>query len=134
MLELALLGILSDFQFVIQIFIMVSIMSFVLNHLGKGLLSMVVILVVFYVVFFIIPGLSEIVFILYSLLMIGFSTLLVDFFFITASAPQQQQAQEGEKPDLTGNELREKTAAMEKARHAGHQAAGMLQNMMRRGR
>src|SRR3989344_526991 len=132
MLELALLGILSDFQFVIQIFIMVSIMSFVLNHLGKGLLSMVVILVVFYVVFFIIPGLSEIVFILYSLLMIGFSTLLVDFFFITASAPQQPQ--ESERPDLTGTDLRDRTAAMEKARHAGHQAAGMLQNMMRRGR
>jgi len=133
MIDFFVLGMLSDFQFVIQVFIMVAVISFILNHLGKGLLSIILILAMFYVIFILIPGLSEMVFLLYTLLMAGVSTLLVDFFFITGTGIGQQQ-QEQERPDVTGQDVQARQQGLEKARHAGHQAAGMMQALMRRGR
>jgi hypothetical protein len=133
MLDLVFLGILSDFQFVIQIFIMVSIISFVLNHLGKGALSIIIILLMFYVVFIMLPALSEAVFILYTLLMIGVSSLLVDFFFITAGSGGQQQQQGEERPDVIGQDVQARKEGIEKAHHAGKQSMNMLAMMMRRG-
>lgn len=134
MIGFFLLGIVSDFQFVIQVFIMVAVISFILNHLGKGLLSIVLILAMFYVIFILIPGLSEMVFLLYTLLMAGVSSLLVDFFFITGTGVGQQQQQGQERPDVTGTDVQARQAGLEKARHASQQAAGMMQALMRRGR
>jgi len=131
MLEPIMLGILGDFYFVIQIFVMVSIMSFILNHLGKGIASVILILVMFYVVFILIPALSIAAFLLYTLLMAGVSTLFVDFFFITAGQGHQQQQGE-ERPDVLGTDVGERKHMMEKAHQASRQAAGMMQGMMRR--
>lgn len=131
MIEPIMLGILGDFYFVIQIFVMISIMSFILNHLGKGVVSVILILVMFYVVFILIPALSIAAFLLYTLLMAGVSTLFVDFFFITAG--QGHQGGE-ERPDVTGADVGDRRHMMEKAHNASRQAAGMLSNMMRRGR
>ena len=134
MIDFFVLGIVSDFQFVIQVFIMVAVISFILNHLGKGLLSIILILAMFYVIFILIPGLSEMVFLLYTLLMAGVSTLLVDFFFITGTGVGQQE-QGQERPDVTGTDVQARREGLDKARHGGHQAvAGMMQALMRRGR
>ena len=130
MLDFFFLGMVSDFQFVIQIFIMVTVISFILNHLGKGVISIILILVMFYVIFILIPGLSEAVFLIYTLLMAGVSSLLVDFFFITGAGIGAQQQQGEEKPDVIGTDVQARREALEKAQHAS-KAASM---MMRRGR
>lgn len=134
MLDWIILGVFQDFYFVIQIFVMVSIISFILNHLGKGVISIVLILVMFYVVFILIPALSIAAFILYTLLMAGISTLLVDFFFISMQTQAMQPQKESERPDVTGHDVAARREQLEGARHASRQAAGMMQNMMRRGR
>lgn len=120
-------------MFIIQIFLLLSIMSFVLNHLGKGPLSVVVIGVTAFFVFFIIPALSQAVFIVYILLFAGVSSVLIDFFFITAGGQPQQQG-EFEEPDVNGLDIKERREKMEHAHHAhaAQQASGMVRNLLRR--
>ncbi|MFH0714533.1 MAG: hypothetical protein V1847_02540 [Candidatus Diapherotrites archaeon] len=129
------LSFVGDWMFIIQIFLLLTIMSFVLNHLGKGPLSVITIGVTAFFVFFIIPALSYAVFIIYILLFAGVSSVLIDFFFITAGQ-QPQKGQGGfEEPDVDGMDIKERREAMEKARHGAHAAqrsAGMVRNMMMR--
>ena len=134
MLEPIILGFFEEMYFVIQVFIMISIISFILNHLGKGLLSIILIIVMFYVVFILIPAISIGAFMIYTLLMAGVSTLFVDFFFITAGQPGQQHQQGEERPDVLGTDVKERQKQLQHAHHASHQAIGMLQGLLRRGR
>ncbi|MDO8648048.1 MAG: hypothetical protein Q7R70_06590 [Candidatus Diapherotrites archaeon] len=134
MLEPIILGFFEEMYFVIQVFIMISIISFILNHLGKGLLSIILIIVMFYVVFILIPAISIGAFMIYTLLMAGVSTLFVDFFFITAGQPGQQQQQGEERPDVLGTDVKERQKQLQHAHHASHQAIGMLQGLLKRGR
>lgn len=142
---LPILGIFEDFYFVMQIFILLTIMSFVFNHYGKNAWSYVIIAVMCYVVFFVIPGLSFGIFMLQVLLGAGVSSLLVDFFFLTqnhggAQQAAQQAAQQGgghapegytpERADDTGLGVNER---MHKAQHAAHATQHAMQQMMRRG-
>lgn len=79
------LDIFSDFSLVIQIFILLTMMSFVFQHYGKNGWSYVLILILIYLIFFVIPGLSFGLFILQLLLTAGISSIIVDFFFVTQS-------------------------------------------------
>lgn len=140
------LGIFEDFYFIMQIFILLTVMSFVFNHYGKNGWSYVIIAVMCYIVFFVIPGLSFGIFLIQVLLGAGVSSLLVDFFFLTQNhggaqqAAQAQQAQQGgggrapegympERADDTGLSVNER---VHKAQHAAH-ASHAMQQMMRRG-
>ena len=114
MITLPILDIFSDFAFIIQIFILLTLMSFVFQHYGKNGWSYVLILILGYLVFFVIPGLSFGIFLLQLLLTAGISSIIVDFFFVTQShgamqkgktkmgqgtQHQQQAAAEGQEPE-----------------------------------
>lgn len=92
---LPILDIFSDFSLVIQIFILLTMMSFVFQHYGKNGWSYVLILILSYLIFFVIPGLSFGIFMLQLLLTAGISSIIVDFFFVTQSHGAMQQ---GKKP------------------------------------
>ena len=121
MLDLVALGVLQDFQFLVQLFIAVSIASFVLNHLGKGAPAIVAIGVLFFIVFVMIPLLAEFTFIIYLLLMTGISSLIVDFFFVSMNT----QGKQGQSQEITGIDVQHR-------QHAMHQAQAQMG--MRRGR
>ncbi len=137
MTEWIVLGILEDFRFVFQIIILLTIANFVLNHMGKTWTAYLTIGIVCAVVFFVIPTLAQGVFLLYLLLMAGVSTMLVDFFFITAGASPQQPggAPGAQEEGVTGTELAERMKKMQHGPGHGaiaHRAAGAVQNAMMR--
>jgi len=73
----------GDMVLVLKIFIMLTVIAFVTQHLGKGPLAVGVILVVAWFIlfnnfFWFFGG----AYMLYMFLMLGFGAVLVDFFFV----------------------------------------------------
>lgn len=101
MLDFVFLGFIEDWYLIFQIFILITIISFVQNHLGRGAISILAIGVMAYIIFFVIPVLAGGVFLLYLLLMAGISGIIVDFFFLTAG---QGSASE-QRPDVVGTDV-----------------------------
>lgn len=92
----------GDFNFVLKLFVLITIISWVRNHFGNAAISWAIILGVSYFVLFANWALFGSVFVLYTLLTIGVTGIIIDYFFLT----QQQGAPSEQKPDLIGNEVR----------------------------
>lgn len=125
MLELFLLAgifeFFSDMMLVLRIFVFISIASFVLTHLGKGPIAIVLIVGLFVIMtspaFFWFFGS---VYVLMTLLMMGASGILIDFFFITNTG-QMPAVQDG--PVNSGADI------AKRMQHGG--AAAMMQRFRR---
>ena len=86
-----------DFNLVLKIFVMMTIISFVRNHLGTGPLGLVVIGGFAYFILFSSWWIAfGGVYLLYTLLMFGIASVFIDFFFIssgmTAGDPTKMQS------------------------------------------
>jgi len=92
----------ADFNFVMKLFVLITIVSWVRNHFGNSAISWVLIIGVSTFVLFNMWALFGGIFILYLLLTIGVTGIIIDYFFLT----QQSGAPSEGKPDLIGNELR----------------------------
>ena len=73
----------SDYMLALKIFALLTVVSFVYSHLGKGPLSYALIGGISWFVLFDYWKFFGGVFLLYSLLTIGISGILIDFFFVT---------------------------------------------------
>ncbi|MBU0636529.1 hypothetical protein KKE06_05890 [Candidatus Micrarchaeota archaeon] len=81
----------SDFNLILKIFVLLMIISFVYNHLGKGPMAWIIMIALVY--FVLLDGWAFFgpVYILYMLLAMGFAGFLVDFFFMSQPLRQKQQ-------------------------------------------
>ena len=88
----------SDFNIILKLFVLIMIMNFVINHLGKGPMSWIVMAIVSYFVIFDSWKLFGPVYILYMVLALGFVGFFIDFFFMTTplQAKKQQHYSEQE--------------------------------------
>ncbi len=113
----------SDANIVLKIFVLLTIISFFLNHLGKTPVSIVLIIGVSYFVLFDLWLLFGGIYVIWMLLMLGVAGIVIDFFFVGAFSPQQQGGME--KPVSSGLDIMNRQAAVEAARRqmAGRQAA-----------
>lgn len=92
----------ADFNFVMKLFVLITIVSWVRNHFGNSAISWALIIGVSTFVLFDLWWFFGGIFVLYLLLTIGVTGILIDYFFLT----QQQGAPSESKPDLVGNEVR----------------------------
>ena len=98
-------GLIGDMNIVLKIFVLMTIISYVVQHLGKGPLAILVIAVLSWFIvfdyFYILGG----VYVLYMLALFGGVQLLTDFFFV---APNALGGGGGEREEVTGMEMKER--------------------------
>lgn len=115
----------QDMVFVIKIFVLLTIISFVLNHLGKGPLSFVLIIgFAYFMLFSPFSWFFEWTYVLMMMLLFGVSGILIDFFFVSGGAMGGAGAEEP-SPMSHGIDLANRVAAVQRGR-------SIASNMMRR--
>ncbi len=97
---------LSDMTLVLKIFVLLTIISFIVMHLGKGPLAIVLILGISWFVLFGAFWFFGSVYVLMMLLLFGVSGILIDFFFVGGMGGQPEQ------PVSHGLDLKAKRGAM----------------------
>lgn len=112
----------NDMILVLKVFVLLTIISYVLQHLGKGPLAILLIAVISYFVifdyFYIFGG----IYVLYMLAVFGGVQIMVDFFFAAPHAlsmGQEQQGGEGAEAHMSGHEFRERQKHMMHLRRMG---------------
>ena len=113
-------GLFDDMTLVLKIFVLMTVISYVIQHLGKGALSLLIIAVMTWFIifdyFYIFGGM----YILYMLALSGGEQLLMDFFIVGPQIMAGAQGQEGEGEHMTGIEMKERQKhMMQMQRRAG---------------
>ena len=83
-------GLLGDMTLVLKIFVLLTIVSYVTQHLGKGPIAILIIVVLSYFIIFDYFIYFGGIYILYMLVMFGISQLLMDFFILAPQAMMEQ--------------------------------------------
>jgi hypothetical protein len=81
----------SDMVFVLKIFTLLAIFSFITQHMGKGAISVIIMLIISWFVIFDYFAFFGGIYVLYMMMALGFSGTIIDFFFVS------QQSGGGEK-------------------------------------
>ena len=113
-----------DMLLVIKIFVLMTIISFIINHLGKGPLAIVLIIgFSYFMIFSPWAWFFEWTYVIMMLLMFGISGILIDFFFVGGGSGGGG----GEpSPVSSGADIAKKTMAAQRGR-------SIAQGLMRRG-
>ena len=104
----------GDMTLVLKLFVLMTVISYVIQHLGKGALSLLIIAVMTWFIifdyFYIFGG----IYILYMLALFGGVQLLMDFFIVGPQimAGAQAGGGEGEAEHMTGMEMKERQKHM----------------------
>lgn len=110
--------IISDFMLVLKIFAIITIISFVLNHVENKPLAAILILAISWFVVFEYWQFFGGIYLLYALITLGISGMLVDFFFISGMAGDRvpQQAADDNSPVSSSLDLAQRRERLEAAR------------------
>ncbi len=73
----------GDMTFVLKIFVLMAIFSYIMNHIGKGPLGLFVFALISWLVIFDYFAIFGSLYILYILLISGLVSVIIDFMFIT---------------------------------------------------
>ena len=82
----------ADFNFILKIFVIMTIYSWVKNHIQNTALAMIVFFSITFFVVFEMWVLFGGIYLFWMLLMFGVSQILIDFFFITPGGGQKQES------------------------------------------
>ncbi|MFH0954793.1 MAG: hypothetical protein V1777_01705 [Candidatus Micrarchaeota archaeon] len=108
----------QDFNIILKILVLVMIMSFVLNHLGKGPMAWIVMAILAYFVIFDSWKIFGPVYILYMVLALGFVGFLIDFFFMSTPL-QARHVKGGEMEGPNSMDAKARQDILHKAPHGG---------------
>ena len=114
----------NDINLIVKIFAFLMLVSWVRNHIGTGAMSWVLIAALTFFIFLDGWAIFGPIYILYMLLMFGVSSILVDFFFISAGGPPKAEQEDMESPVSSGVDIQK--------RMAEHAARSHAQRMLRR--
>ncbi len=89
-------GLFEDMTMVLKIFVLLTIVSYVTQHLGKGPIAIIIIVVLSYFIIFDYFIYFGGIYVLYMLVMFGISQLLMDFFILAPQAMMEQNMAGGE--------------------------------------
>ncbi len=125
----------ADFNFVLKIFVLLSIISFIKNHLGTGPLAIILILGIGYFVFFEAWVFFGGIYVLYMLLALGVSGILIDFFFVSGGPAGGKPEEAGQQlsPVSSGADIARRQAQMKAAHQAQARLGGKPKPPMRPG-
>ena len=83
----------ADMNFVVKIFLLLTIISFVRNHIENPTIQVIVVILLGWFIFFDLWRLFGGIYVLYLALMMGISQFLVDLFFVGSMMSGQQPPQ-----------------------------------------
>ena len=86
----------GDMTLVLKLFVLMTIVSYVTQHLGKGPLALLLIAVLSWFIIFDFFYIFGGIYILYMLVLFGVTQLMMDFFILAPQAMMEQQMQGGE--------------------------------------
>ena len=110
-----------DMIFVLKIFILLTVISFTVNHLGKGPLAIVIIMgFSYFMLFSPFSWFFQSVYVLMMLLMLGAAGILIDFFFVGGTGGGGGEA----SPVSSGADIAKRTAAAQRGKSV---ASAMVQ-------
>ncbi|MDO8625453.1 MAG: hypothetical protein Q7R47_05200 [Candidatus Diapherotrites archaeon] len=122
----------GDFNLILKLFVLLMIIGFVQGHLGKGPIATVVMALLVFFVLFDAWQLFGGIYILYALITLGFSGILIDFFFVTPPlANQREEMKRGQQEGITSQDVKERVhrlhnaAAQGRPGHGGGRPPGM---------
>jgi len=122
---------LSDFNLIIKIFVMMTVVSFVNNHIENKNLGMIIMVFMFFFIFGNFWAFFGGVYIIYVLLMMGASAIMVDWFFMGGAGGQQKKPKGGIQNEISGVDMvRRRAGVQANMARMGGGAGG--QPMMRR--
>jgi hypothetical protein len=81
----------GDMVFVLKIFVLMTIIAYVTQHLGKGPLAIMVILILSWFIVFDYFRYFGGIYVLYMFITLGFTGVLIDFFFVNPGNPPSQE-------------------------------------------
>ncbi len=124
----------TDMMLALKIFAMLTVVSFVYSHLGKGPLSYALIGGISWFVLFDYWKFFGGVFVLYSLLALGISGILIDFFFVSGMGGGGEQASPVDSSmDILMRQKQMEAAKKMQAGMAGNAPASMYKGPQARG-
>ncbi|HIH10415.1 MAG TPA: hypothetical protein HA254_07165 [Candidatus Diapherotrites archaeon] len=103
----------SDVSFMLKVFVMMTLANWVRNHLGDSPVSWILIVGIGYFVLFDGWAVFGPIYLLYLLLGFGVSSIIIDFFFVGAGGPPEQEGIES--PVSSGVDIMKRMG--EKAAH-----------------
>jgi len=109
LMDFTVLGFFDDFNFVLKIFFVLTIITFIRQKVTHNTLALVLITLAVVAMVFLFWPLFRVAYLIYVLLAIGVAGILVDFFFISAGGSAEEMM--GKKMDTHGT-----PGAMENAR------------------
>lgn len=99
----------SDMTLVLKIFVLLTIISYVTQHLGKGPLSLMIIAVLSYFIIFDYFMIFGGIYVLYMLVLFGVTQLLMDFFILAPQAAMEQNMAGGDVENQpNGQDMKER--------------------------
>ncbi|HPM86150.1 MAG: hypothetical protein PHO61_03245 [Candidatus ainarchaeum sp.] len=101
----------GDMNFVLKIFVLMTIVSYVTQHLGKGPIALIVIAVIGWMIFsnFAIFGS---IYVIYMLVLFGVTQILMDFFILAPQAMMEQNMQGGVENQPNGADMQDRQRKM----------------------
>ncbi|MEK6957648.1 MAG: hypothetical protein AABW99_01575 [archaeon] len=109
----------GDINLILKIFVLMTIASWVKNHVGGGPVSWIIMAGMGYFILFDGWKIFGPIYVLYMMLMFGVSAIIIDFFFVTAGGAPKPESLEGmESPVSSGVDM-----AKRMAQHGAMQAA-----------
>ncbi|MCX6800820.1 MAG: hypothetical protein NTZ73_01375 [Candidatus Diapherotrites archaeon] len=117
-----------DLNIVLKIFVMMTIISYITQHLGRGPLAVLLILGISWFVLFDYWKFFGGIYVLYVLVTFGAASILIDFFFVSGGQqpPQGMEQEQAEGGISHGLDFQKRNATFVHARQS------VAQNMLRR--
>lgn len=107
-----------DFDLILKIFVLIMIISFVFNHLGKTPMAYVIIAALSYFILWDAWKFFGTVYLLYMFLALGFVGFIVDYFFMATPLKAKKKPEEVEGP--TSMDIAHQVKHQQHAGGAGH--------------
>lgn len=102
----------SDFNFILKIFVLLTVINFAKNHIGNGPIAIVVVLGMAYFVFSDLWILFGGAFLLYTMFMFGIGAVLIDIFFVGSMGTAPAGGPDPFSPISSGADVQGRMAAM----------------------
>ena len=126
MIPLFIFELFADINLIVKIFVLMTLISWVKNHLGTGPLSWILIAGMGYFILFDGWAIFGPIYILYILLMFGVSAVIIDFFFVGGAGSGAPEKEGPGSPVSSGVDIAKRMSAQ--------RAVGPAQRMIRGGR
>jgi len=111
MIPLFIFELFSDINLIIKIFVLMTLVSWVKNHVGTGPLSWILVGGMGYFILFDGWKIFGPIYVLYMLLMFGVSGILIDFFFVGGGSGGGEKQKGMESPVSSGVDIQRRMAS-----------------------